>query len=196
MGNLSVVRLSVVSSPKRKSRELLRLAAPRAIRGNSRDRWRLGPQANPPSGWRDPITPGAPERYGGSRVDRRSLAGSASYSHVVPRRQHAPITQCLDLGGHHLTARRRVTHRWTTSFLGAQTERRVPMPVCRMRDRRLPPSDPVHHPRLPFEPPTALRPVSTSDRIFFWISLSEQFDHSESTDVAAAGGREPVPHTC
>ena len=30
-----------------------RMAAPRAIRGGSRERWRLGPQAKPPSEWRD-----------------------------------------------------------------------------------------------------------------------------------------------
>jgi hypothetical protein len=178
------------------------------MRGSSRDRWRLGPQAKPPSGWRDTVTPGESSPRNRSRVDRRCVREKRSSNRPHPgplpfreREQHttadvpirfagSPITQCLDLRGHHLTARHRFTHRWTTSFLGAQPSGGS---LCRLPDasRRLLAADPAHHRRLPREPPAAKRPVSASDR--YLIRYHRRDDNS--TEKRGEAGRSPLTPT-
>ena len=119
-------------------------AAPRAIRGGSRNDGAWVPRR---SHQRCGVTVGTPDARrcrSRARVDIRSVQRPRG---VPPS---APIHhQCFDLGGHHLTERRRVRHRWTTSFLGAHTERRVPSARLPASSRRLLASGPGSPPAAP-----------------------------------------------
>jgi len=140
-----------------------------------------GAAAALPPRWRYAGTPGTDgawvprqsHRVGGARQhapggrsprNRRRVDLRCIRSGGAPIRHHgSPATECLDLRGHHLTARRRVTHRWTTSFLGARRST-GPDPVCQMQGRRLPASGPAHHRGPKSGPAAAQKPVSASSR--------------------------------